>query len=192
MSYTAHLSCEAAQQGGVVYSAGSGAGNRPEGDSAGHPTEQQDRSTLESGQPASTSSQTAGPGQGEERLQLGERSADSEPREAPLQSAPGQRIDLQLHAGASVTVAEEAGGSDALRLAGSHSPEGELSGVNRGDEHSGEEQEALPAGVERGLPSREAAGRARIALGRRRGKQRTQQRGNHRPSHRHLLRLWHT
>ena len=165
-----------------MYSAGSGARNRLEGDSAGRPTEQQEGSTVGSGQPARTSLQTAGGVQREERP-LGESSADSEAHEAPLQSAPGQSTDLQPHAGTGVTVPGEAGAGDALRVAGSLSHEEELSRVDGGDERSYEEQEALPAGSEQGQSSREAAGRARMAVGRRRGKHRTQQRGNHRPDY---------
>ena len=192
MGHTAQLSCEAAQQGGMACCAGGGAGTRPEGNSAGHPTGQQG-STAERTQPARTSPQTAGAAHGAERpLQLGESLADSEAHEAPLQNGPGQRMDLQPRNGTSVAVPEKAGGSDALGMAGSPSHEEELSGVGRGDEQSEEEREALPAGVEQGLPSQEAAGRTRVAVGRRRGKHRTQQRGNQRPNHRHLLRQWHT
>ena len=64
--------------------------------------------------------------------------------------------------------------------------------VKRGVEDYEVGPEALPACIEQGHPSREAAGRARLAVGRRRGKQRMQQRYIHRPKHRHLLRLWHT
>ena len=187
---TVHLPCEAAQQGGVVCYAGGGAGEGPDGDSAGHLAEQQGESTVGSSQPAHRGSATAGAAQGEERpLQLGESSADIEPHEAPLQSKPDQRTDLQPHAGAGVAVS---GGNDAWDMAGSSSHAEQMSEGKRGVEAFEEEQEAPPAGAEQGLPSWEGAGRARLAVGRRRGRQRTQQRGTHRPNYRHLLRLWHT
>ena len=193
MTFTAQSSCEAAQQGGMVYCAGKLAGEEPEGDSAGHPTGQQEGSTVESSQPARPTEHTAGAAQGEEQpLQPGESSAESKAHEAPLQSQAGQGTNLQPHAGTGAAVPEEAGGSDALKLTGPLSHVDQLLGVVRGDEQSEVEREALPDGVEQGHLSQEAAGRARMAVGRRRGKQRTQQRGNHRPNYRHLLRPWHT
>ena len=84
---TANLLCEAAQPGGVVCFAGSRAGVRPEGDSAGHPTEQQEGSTMGSRQPARKGLQTSGAAPEEERpLQPGDSLANSSRERRPLRA----------------------------------------------------------------------------------------------------------